>query len=111
MTDEIELNAGERQWLLTIDQSPMTKATAGRVPAAIRDSLIEKQLVQWKYGFLEVALLETTPRGEEQVLRLRSEAAAALINPLLLLKIKPAARPVFAGPRTDRDESQKGPCG
>lgn len=77
MIEEIELDAGERQWLLTIDASPMTKATAeNRVPAAVRDSLIAKDLVQWKFGFLEVALLETTARGAETVQRMRETKAA-----------------------------------
>ncbi len=77
MTDDIALNAGERQWLIAIDSSPMTRATAEkRVPAAVRDSLLEKTLVQWKLGFLEVALLETTVHGAEAVQRMRADAAA-----------------------------------
>ena len=77
MIDEIELDAGERQWLIAIHGSPMTKSTAdSRVPTAVRDSLIAKELVQWKFGFLEVALLETTSRGAEAVQRLRSHATA-----------------------------------
>ncbi len=77
MIDDIALNAGERQWLLAIDGSPMTRATAEkRVPAAIRDSLIAKNLAHWKLGFLEVALLETTASGAEAVQRMRADAAA-----------------------------------
>lgn len=77
MTDKIELDAGEREWLLAIDGSPMTRTTADhRVPAAVRDSLIAKNLVQWKLGFLEVALLETTASGSEAVQRMRAHAAA-----------------------------------
>ena len=77
MIDDIELNAGERQWLLTIHGSPMTKATADhRMPQAVRDSLIAKNLVQWKFGFLDVALLETTASGSEAVQRMQAHAAA-----------------------------------
>ena len=77
MIDEIQLSAGERQWLLAIERSPMTKPVAEEsVPPQVRDSLIEKQLVQWKYGFLEVALLEITSRGETEAQRLRALQAA-----------------------------------
>ena len=78
MTDEMKLDPGERQWLLAIERGPMTKSAAdGSVPAQIRDSLIDKKLVQWKYGFLEVALLEITSRGQAEAQRLRATMQAA----------------------------------
>ena len=76
MIDEVELDASERHWLLALDRGPLTKATADdSVPATTRDSLIEKKLAQWKYGVLEVVLLELTARGAMEARRLRMVVA------------------------------------
>lgn len=77
MLEEFELDASERQWLLAIDKEPLTKDIADkRVPKQIRDALIEKKLVHWKAGYLDVALLQSTSRGEVAARRLRTATAA-----------------------------------
>jgi hypothetical protein len=64
MQDVHELSPDEQKWLLTLSRTPMVRPVAETsVPDQVRDSLIRKQLLTWKAGFLDVTLLEATPEG------------------------------------------------
>lgn len=55
MADSLDLTTGERQWLLAISRGPLSKAAIDRsLPKAILESLIDKRLVRWSIGLLEV---------------------------------------------------------
>jgi hypothetical protein len=75
MHETAPLTPEERQWLEAIDREPMTRAAADAIPERTRQSLIDRQLVHWKVGYLEVALLETTDRGANEVARKRGKGA------------------------------------
>jgi hypothetical protein len=74
--EAVELSIKERHWLLSISDGPLTKAAAERnVPKRMRQILIEKGLICWRTGFLDVTLLEVTPLGEREVRRLKGKSA------------------------------------
>lgn len=67
------LNPQEREWLLAIDAEPLTQlAVDERVPVSVQRSLLVKRLVEWRTGFLDIALLVATNRGAAQVRQLRA---------------------------------------
>lgn len=67
------LNPQEREWLLAIDAEPLTQlAVDERVPVAIQRSLLVKRLIEWRAGFLDIALLVVTDRGAAQSRHLRA---------------------------------------
>ena len=64
MGDFARLTNEERQWLQTMSRGPLVRLSAERrVPAPVLESLLEKRLVKWKYGFAAVSLLVLTGRG------------------------------------------------
>jgi hypothetical protein len=64
MTDVARLTSEERQWLQTVNRGPIVRPSAeSAVPAPVLESLLEKRLVRWRYGFAAVSLLVATERG------------------------------------------------
>lgn len=70
---KIDLDDTEREWLVTLSRGPLTKlAVDEAMPAAVRESLLLKDLIRWRSaGPFEVTLLEVTPYGEEHSERLQ----------------------------------------
>lgn len=68
-----ELDDKERQVLLALSEGPVTKLAADKdIPHAVRESLLNKELVRWRAaGPLSVELLEVTPNGEAAFEKLR----------------------------------------
>ena len=67
------LNPQEREWLLAIDAQPLTQLSVDeRVPAPVQRSLLFKRLVEWRTGYLDIALLVVSNRGAAQARHLRA---------------------------------------
>jgi len=70
------LNPQEREWLLAIDAQPLTQLSVDeRMPAPVQRSLLFKRLVEWRTGYLDIALLVVTNRGAAQARHLRAMEA------------------------------------
>jgi hypothetical protein len=70
------LNPQEREWLLAIDAQPLTQLSVDeRMPTPVQRSLLFKRLVEWRTGYLDIALLVATNRGAAQARHLRAMEA------------------------------------
>ena len=66
------LSEEERSALLAVAEQPMLQqAVDERISARAQRALLFKRLIEWRQGYLDVAVLAVTDRGAAQARRLR----------------------------------------